>query len=107
MGRIAGPWGGAVRHQRLKEAQRDKRHENQRKDRALTGELGRLGRRGTGRLITQKIISKSWKKIGDGLGLAGGKGHESESGICVKVNLAEEQASRRDRVTGLGHLSLS
>lgn len=105
MGRIAGPWGGAVRHQRLKEVQRDKRHENQRKDRALTGELGRLGAYFI--MITQKIISKSWKKIGDGLGLAGGKGHESESGMCVKVYPAEEQESRRDRVTGLGHLSLS
>lgn len=62
-------------------------------------------------MITQKIISKLWKKIGDGaeagLGLAGGKGHESESGICVKVYLAEGQESIRDRVTGLGHPSLS
>ena len=50
-------------------------------------ELGRLGPYFI--MITQKIISKSWEKIGHGaeagLGLAGGKGHGSEPEIRVKA----------------------
>lgn len=39
---LLGAWGRAVRHQKLKEAQRGQKHVNQRKVRALRGALGRL-----------------------------------------------------------------
>lgn len=62
-------------------------------------------------IITYKIISKLWKKIGDrvnaGLGLGGWEGYGSKSGIWVKIYPGEGQGSRRDKGTGLQSTYLS